>query len=115
MAVLEKLKELGWHISQEGFKHLTDGENNCDIKNLIRKALDLDLREIGAGCFPENVTDGKLENISGKMVIQVLKVRNVSAPKANEESRGAPRMLKFTLSDGQLTCQAIEYEHIQSL
>ncbi|XP_046394161.1 tudor domain-containing protein 3 isoform X2 [Ischnura elegans] len=115
MAVLEKLKELGWHISPEGLKHLNSSESNCDIKSLTRKALDVDLREIGAGCFPENVNDGKLESICGKMVVQVQKVRNVSAPKANEESRGAPRMLKFTLSDGQLTCQAVEFEHIQSL
>ncbi|XP_071453136.1 tudor domain-containing protein 3 isoform X2 [Hetaerina americana] len=115
MAVLEKLKELGWHISPEGLKQLSGNENNCDIKSVARKALDVDLREIGTGCFPENVNDGKLESISGKMVVQVQKVRNVSAPKANEESRGAPRMLKFTLSDGQLTCQAVEFEHIQSL
>lgn len=43
------------------------------------------------------------------------KVRNVSAPKANEESQGAPRMLKITLTDGHTNCLAVEMEQIASL
>ena len=43
------------------------------------------------------------------------KIRNVSAPKANEESQGAPRMLKLSLTDGHANCQAVEIEQIASL
>jgi hypothetical protein len=39
----------------------------------------------------------------------------VSAPKANEESRAAPRMLKLTLTDGHTSCQAVELESVQAL
>ena len=46
------------------------------------------------------------------MVAQVQKVRNVSAPKANEESQVAPRLLKLTLTDGVSSLVAIEMEAI---
>jgi len=48
-------------------------------------------------------------------VVQIQKIRNVSAPKANEESRTAPRMLKLTLTDGHTSCQAVELESIPAL
>ena len=37
-----------------------------------------------------------------------MKVRNASAPKANEESSVAPRLLQIHLSDGHRTCIAVE-------
>ena len=49
------------------------------------------------------------------MVLQVQKVRNISAPHANEESSHAPRMLRLHLTDGKINCVAIEVEQIPSL
>lgn len=64
------------------------------------------MREIGNG----------LGDIAqGNIVLQIQKIRNVSAPKSNEESRGTPRLLKFSLTDGKNNFQAIEVEHISSL
>lgn len=42
-------------------------------------------------------------------------MRNVAAPKANEESQAAPRMLKLTLTDGHSFCQGIEVESIPQI
>jgi tudor domain-containing protein 3 len=53
--------------------------------------------------------------IPGKIIVQIQKIRNVSAPKANEESRAAPRMLRLTLTDGHSCCQAVELENVPSL
>jgi len=39
----------------------------------------------------------------------------VSAPKEHEESQTAPRMLKMTLTDGQLSCIAVEMEKLDKL
>lgn len=39
----------------------------------------------------------------------------MAAPKNNEESRAAPRMLKLSLTDGRNNFQAIEIEYIASL
>ena len=41
-------------------------------------------------------------------MLQVQKVRNVTAPKANEESQHAPRMLKITLTDGFASVNLLE-------
>ena len=39
----------------------------------------------------------------------------MAAPKSNEESHAAPRMLKVVLTDGHTYCQAIENENIPFL
>lgn len=48
-------------------------------------------------------------------VLQIQKIRNVTAPKVNEESNLAPRMLKLTLTDGHVTCYALEILRISQL
>ena len=83
--------ESGWHLTDEG-KALVGGQ--------LGKALDLDLKEYGSPCIPEDVNRGKLETFcsstseTGELVLQVTRIRNVSAPKSHEESGAAPRMLK---------------------
>lgn len=67
------------------------------------------MREIGAGV--SDLHKGKLENIDNELIIlQILKLRNISAPKANEQSKTAPKLLKLQLTDGQNTYSAIEME-----
>lgn len=39
----------------------------------------------------------------------------MSAPKDNEESSYAPRMLKLVLTDGQATCNALEMEKLERI
>lgn len=72
------------------------------------------MRDIGDVAFPEDFTKdpSKLEK---PIVVQIQKVRNVSAPKANEESTSAPRMLKLTLHDGKSSCTGLETRPIPSL
>lgn len=43
-------------------------------------------------------------------VLQILKIRNISAPKANESSKTAPKLLKLQLTDGINPYSAIEME-----
>lgn len=76
----------------------------------------VDLREISnktGGLASENFKSSKLEVSNGGAVVQVMGVRNVSAPKANEESKTAPRMIQLDLTDGQNVCLALEMESIQ--
>lgn len=96
----------GWHLTPEGL---------LLCKNSLDTALNLDLKEIGAGCLPDDVNRGKLETLSGGLVLQVSKIRNVSAPKINEESGAAPRMLKMSLTDGKVTCHAIELSKVDGI
>lgn len=39
----------------------------------------------------------------------------MSAPKANEESKTAPRLLQIELTDGQTVCTALEFDPVPSL
>lgn len=55
---------------------------------------------------------GQLE---GPCVLQVQKVRNISAPKDHEESQGAPRMLRLQMTDGHTTCVGLEFKHLSKI
>ena len=48
-------------------------------------------------------------------MLQVQKLRNIAAPKENENSQTAPRLLKVTLTDGHMTCVGIETENLKNI
>lgn len=50
-----------------------------------------------------------------QVVLQILKLKNVSASKAKPNSQTAPRMLKLSLTDGHTNCQAVEIKQIPAL
>uniref|UniRef100_T1HAC5 Survival of motor neuron-related-splicing factor 30 n=1 Tax=Rhodnius prolixus TaxID=13249 RepID=T1HAC5_RHOPR len=82
----EKLNSDGWLLCEDGFKIITEEGKIMDKSTVEKKAL----------------------NISGNIIVQIQKIRNISAPKSNEESQGAPRLLKLILSDGSQSCTALE-------
>ncbi|XP_056634705.1 tudor domain-containing protein 3 isoform X2 [Diorhabda sublineata] len=96
-----------WHISLSGNDFLTENGTISDKQHLYNCALNTDLKEI---CTPilNNLVNGSMS----KIVLQIHKIRNISAPKANEESQAAPRMLKLTLTDGDNYIQALELSTI---
>ncbi|VVD05958.1 unnamed protein product, partial [Leptidea sinapis] len=114
MSLVDSLKELGWYLSEEGIEEVSENGQIQDIHVICRRALDFDLRDIAEAAFPEDFLKepSKLEQ---PVVVQIQKIRNVSAPKANEESTSAPRMLKLVLHDGKSTCTALETCPIPSL
>lgn len=70
-----------------------------------------DFKEI---CNPILSTELSKERIS-KIVLQIQKIRNIAAPKANEESQAAPRLLKLSLTDGETYVQALEISPLNSI
>ncbi|CAG9803049.1 unnamed protein product [Chironomus riparius] len=103
----ELLKKEGWILSESGLK--TIDLKGSARKNISKVLLDRDLREIGAGI--SDLHKGKFENIEHDLVVlQILKLRNISAPKSNEMSKTAPKLMKLQLTDGQNTYSAIEME-----
>ncbi|XP_065359540.1 tudor domain-containing protein 3 [Calliphora vicina] len=115
MILLEKLQEHGWFLTEEGLKKLTTSNNiqTEDVNKIISLALDWDLKDIAAGALPSKPDSNG--TISGRIVLQIQKMRNISAPKANEESTTAPRFLQLELTDGVNTIAALELERIASL
>uniref|UniRef100_A0A1B6DJ63 Tudor domain-containing protein 3 n=1 Tax=Clastoptera arizonana TaxID=38151 RepID=A0A1B6DJ63_9HEMI len=118
MDLMEGLKNRGWYLTNEAIQTLSDNSEGATIESIEAKALDLDLREIGQPILPEKLSKGKLgETISipSNVIVQIQKISNISAPKANEESRAAPRFLKLLLTDGHIVCHAVELESIDNL
>ncbi|KAK3100292.1 hypothetical protein FSP39_017721 [Pinctada imbricata] len=86
------LAERGWFVTEEGVQELSEGKIQ-DTGKLIQI----------------------LKDVQGPGVLQIQKIRNVAAPKDNEESHYAPRLLKLTLTDGQNTCNGVETEKLDNI
>ena len=53
--------------------------------------------------------------MEGPIVLQIQKLKNVSAPRENQESHGAPPFIRLTLTDGHASFGALEMEKINKL
>ncbi|XP_071087007.1 tudor domain-containing protein 3-like isoform X2 [Haliotis cracherodii] len=104
----------GRHLTAEGIAELEqNGKRGVD--QLIKTAIDTDLRDVGDKWLPEELHKGRLDYIQGPAVLQLMKLRNISAPKENEESQTAPRLLRLSLTDGHINCTAIEIENLKNI
>ncbi|XP_053954532.1 tudor domain-containing protein 3 [Anastrepha ludens] len=117
MELNKKLLEQGWHLTDDGLQKViatasnTGGPEVNDVRKIISTIMDMDFRDIAGGALPIKRDD----NIPGRIVLQLQKTRNISAPKSNEDSKAAPRFLQLELSDGLTTIQALELENISAL
>ncbi|KAK1167643.1 tudor domain-containing protein 3-like isoform X1 [Acipenser oxyrinchus oxyrinchus] len=109
------LSKEGWCLSDEGIEACTKSVDNVPFNNIIRIALNSDLRSIGKPFLPNEINSGRVEKLEGPCILQVQKIRNVSAPKDNEESQGAPRMLRLQMTDGHTNCLGIEFKHLSKI
>ncbi|XP_078323560.1 tudor domain-containing protein 3-like isoform X2 [Crassostrea virginica] len=115
MTIVTKLKEMGWYLSGSGIEDCKAEADSTNVNKIVETAKDTDLKDIGEGWLPADVNKGKCEQIQGPGVLQIQKIRNVTAPKDNEESNHAPRMLKLVLTDGQMNCNAVEMEKLERI
>ncbi|XP_041936992.1 tudor domain-containing protein 3 isoform X2 [Alosa sapidissima] len=109
------LSKEGWYLSDEGIKECEGSTDKASASDIIRIALNSDLRPIGKSFLPTDVNSGRVEKIEGPCVLQVQKIRNVAAPKDHEESQGAPRMLRVQMTDGHINCTGIEFKHLSKI
>uniref|UniRef100_A0A8D0G2G8 Tudor domain-containing protein 3 n=1 Tax=Sphenodon punctatus TaxID=8508 RepID=A0A8D0G2G8_SPHPU len=103
------------YLSDEGIEACTNSSDKVNINDIILIALNTDLRTIGKKYLPSDINGGKVEKVEGPCVLQIQKIRNVAAPKDNEESQAAPRMLRLQMTDGHISCTAIEYNHMSKI
>ncbi|XP_062582280.1 tudor domain-containing protein 3-like isoform X2 [Saccostrea cucullata] len=115
MTAITKLKDMGWYLTAGGIEECSAENENPPINRITEIAKDTDLKDIGERWLPADVNRGKCEYVQGPGVLQIQKIRNVTAPKDNEESNYAPRMLKLVLTDGQATCNALEMEKLERI
>nr|XP_032832939.1 tudor domain-containing protein 3-like isoform X2 [Petromyzon marinus] len=112
---MDTLKRLGWHLSEKGIEECKGLSPGVDTDAIVKAALNGDLRSIGDKFLPEEITRGKVDKLQGPLVLQVVKVRNVAAPREQESCQGAPRMLRLQLTDGHITCPAIEFRALSAI
>jgi len=115
MTLQSDLQSAGWYLSQEGIDLCCQGLTSPSLKDVIKKAVDLDFKQVGRPCLPDDINRGRLESLESNLVLMVTKIRNVAAPKVKEESGAAPRMLKISLTDGTTSCHAVEMTEIKSV
>ncbi|XP_038556832.1 tudor domain-containing protein 3 isoform X2 [Micropterus salmoides] len=111
----DSLTKEGWYLSDEGIAELKGSAEKITHNDIIRIALDSDIRPLGRKCLPSDINSGRTEKLEGPCVLQVQKVRNISAPKNHEESQGAPRMLRLQMTDGHTTCVGLEFKHLSKI
>lgn len=76
--------------------------------------LQQDLREIAEPTIPQDIQ--KLDEITGKHVIQVISVSNIAQPSAKRTLSGVyPKLLRVRLANGGHKYTAIEYEDVTKL
>lgn len=74
-----------------------------------------DLKKIGCGALSSDLSKSKTDFIKGNVIVQITKLKNVSAPKSDQNSHKSPRLLKLTLTDGKNTFFALEMKLIPHL
>ena len=84
--MISQLKAEGWHLSEEGLalcKEAT-GQKDPTCAKIIGAALSQDLRKISERYLPENINSGQVKSIKGPVIVQLQKIRNVTAPTINQ-------------------------------
>ncbi|XP_012866522.1 PREDICTED: tudor domain-containing protein 3 isoform X2 [Dipodomys ordii] len=109
------LSQAGWYLSEEGIEACTSSPDKINVNDIILIALNTDLRTIGKKFLPSDINGGKVEKLEGPCVLQIQKIRNVAAPKDNEESQAAPRMLRLQMTDGHTSCTAVEFSYMPKI
>ncbi|XP_037655538.1 tudor domain-containing protein 3 isoform X2 [Choloepus didactylus] len=109
------LSQAGWYLSDEGIEACTSSPDKVNINDIILIALNTDLRTIGKKFLPSDINGGKVEKLEGPCVLQIQKIRNVAAPKDNEESQAAPRMLRLQMTDGHISCTGVEFNYMSKI
>ncbi|XP_061671079.1 tudor domain-containing protein 3 isoform X2 [Syngnathoides biaculeatus] len=112
--VTPEIGDVSGYLSDEGIAKLKESAENMSHKDIIRIALDTDLRQIGRKILPPDINSGRVEKLEGQCVLQLQKLRNISAPK-DTESQGGLRMLRLQMTDGHTTCSGLEFKHLTKI
>eukprot|EP00466_Bigelowiella_natans_P015077 jgi/Bigna1/66885/fgenesh1_pg.2_\ len=115
---MEELRPYGLRVSPDGMarcKELLEERklNVSDPRNLFKAAVDLSLKEIGNETLPKDLSS--VSKIEGRIVLQVVRSENMAVPSINKTSKGQPRMLGITVSDGKTKCKVVEFEPTPAL
>ncbi|KAH7624320.1 putative Tudor domain-containing protein 3 [Nannochloris sp. 'desiccata'] len=93
------------------------GKQLCP-QDVVKAILDLDLKQVGAPCLPEDINRADSKKLIGPHILQLVEATDISRPSKFQETIPEDRknrLLRLRLTDGSKTCTAIEYTSIPSL
>ncbi|CAG8437389.1 2814_t:CDS:2 [Diversispora eburnea] len=108
------LENKGWFLSDNGLNYIQDNLETevSNVNDIIKEALNTDLRKIGKGYLPHDLSKQKL--ITGPLILQLLSVLNLSAPIQNQHL--SPRFLQLLFTDGVKKVKGIEiFGHVENV
>ena len=71
----------------------------------------MDLRSIGAGALSEDISRNLINEVSGPIVLQIQKIKNVAVPSTQQYNPSpSNRLLRLQLTDGNVHVPAVEFE-----
>ncbi|KHJ88176.1 iron-sulfur cluster assembly accessory protein [Oesophagostomum dentatum] len=103
----------GWYVNDSLLPDLFDGNPvPTDKKKLEKKLCDLDIRDFALPCLSNCSTK---ELLTGPVVLQLTRLRNVSQPKIKEDLRSDDDVIRLSLTDGQTSVSGILVESVKGL
>ncbi|CAG8807623.1 13622_t:CDS:2 [Gigaspora margarita] len=109
-----QLESKGWYLSDEGLADIQENLENeqPNVEDIIKEALNTDLRQVGRGILPRDVSEKK--EITGPLVLQLLSIINLSTPLQNQQT--TPRLFQLTFTDGAKKIKGIEiFGHVEKV
>ncbi|EFJ49912.1 hypothetical protein VOLCADRAFT_89400 [Volvox carteri f. nagariensis] len=102
-------------LAQLAYQELVD-EADGNASFVLQDVINQDLKKIGKAALPDDVNRTST-TLKGPLVLQISSVTDVSRPASREcaAGSGADRLLCVRLTDGKLSCKALEYQRVDQL
>lgn len=96
-------------VAPQAFNELV-AETEGGVQALVKGINDVDLKAIGKPALPDDVNRVPSSKLNGPIVLQVVSINDISRPSYKHGSAGSERLLLAKLTDGKVTCKALEYQ-----
>ena len=116
----------GFNLKDEYINEVLDPNNNDDHNNnnndnnnfisIKKRLLEMDIRQILKPFFPLEINssmDGV--ELKGPIVLQIVKVENITQPLRRRDENTQPRLLAIQVSDGTTKVTGIEIEQLSDI
>uniref|UniRef100_A0A0K0CTH9 DUF1767 domain-containing protein n=1 Tax=Angiostrongylus cantonensis TaxID=6313 RepID=A0A0K0CTH9_ANGCA len=103
----------GWHVKESILTDLFKGTAiPSDGRILEIKLCDLDIRDFGEPCLSNCMSK---EALTGPVVLQLVRYRNVSQPKLKNGLHGSDDVGRVSLTDGHTSISAILLDNVKGI
>ncbi|KAI1728097.1 recQ mediated genome instability protein domain-containing protein [Ditylenchus destructor] len=106
--MVKKLQTMGWVVDPVKLQQILEDDPNCNLEEAKNMLVDIDIKDFGMPSIADRL-DRKKGELSGPLVLQLSKWRNVSFPKISEHY-GNNGVCKISLTDGFSAIEGIQID-----